>query len=79
VVQTIIALGHTLNMTVTAEGVETLSQANALREMRCDDAQGYLFGKPIPATEVAAVFMRQFSARIPKTGGRPDSAGRYVA
>jgi EAL domain-containing protein (putative c-di-GMP-specific phosphodiesterase class I) len=60
VVETIITLGHTLKMTVTAEGVETLAQAHALREMNCDDAQGFLFGRPVPATEVAAVFMRQF-------------------
>jgi diguanylate cyclase (GGDEF)-like protein len=64
VVETIITLGHTLKMPVTAEGVETLSQAHALREMNCDDAQGYLFGRPVPATEVAAIFMRQFAGEM---------------
>ena len=75
VVQTIIALGHTLNMTVTAEGVETLSQANALREMNCDDAQGYLFGRPVPATEIAAIFMKQFSGELRNV----EAARRNVA
>jgi len=47
IVSTIVALGRTLDLTVTAEGVETPAQANALREAGCDQAQGYLFGRPL--------------------------------
>ncbi|WP_263354994.1 putative bifunctional diguanylate cyclase/phosphodiesterase [Acidicapsa acidisoli] len=47
IVSTIVALGRTLDLTVTAEGVETQAQANALCEAGCDQAQGYLFGRPL--------------------------------
>ena len=57
VVETIISLGHTLKMNVTAEGVETIEQAAALRAMKCDDAQGYLFSRPVPAGEVAGLLL----------------------
>ena len=41
-------LGHRLGMQVLAEGVETASQAQALRLLGCDEVQGYLYGKPMP-------------------------------
>ncbi len=63
VVETIIALGHTLRMNVTAEGVETVGQANALRDMNCDDAQGYLYGKPMEPTEIPAMLLKNFIAQ----------------
>jgi diguanylate cyclase (GGDEF)-like protein len=47
IVNTVVALGKTLNLTVTAEGVETTSQAQALSDSGCDQAQGYLFGRPL--------------------------------
>lgn len=43
----VIGLGHSLGMSITAEGVETMEQAQALREMGCDEAQGYHFGRPM--------------------------------
>lgn len=50
----IIELAHTLGMEVIAEGVETREQAELLKEMGCDMAQGYHFAKPLPPGEVAA-------------------------
>jgi EAL domain-containing protein (putative c-di-GMP-specific phosphodiesterase class I)/PleD family two-component response regulator len=47
VAQSIIALGHSLGVPVLAEGVEQPQQADILRQLGCDQAQGYLFGKPI--------------------------------
>jgi diguanylate cyclase (GGDEF)-like protein/PAS domain S-box-containing protein len=45
----VISLGQTLNMRVIAEGVETDAQAALLRNINCDEMQGYLFSKPLPA------------------------------
>ncbi len=43
----IVGLGRSLGMTITAEGVETSTQLAMIREKRCDEAQGYLFGAPM--------------------------------
>ncbi|MGE5514276.1 MAG: EAL domain-containing protein [Bacteroidota bacterium] len=47
--QAIIAMAHSLDLEVVAEGVETVEQLRFLRDSSCDFAQGYLFTKPIPA------------------------------
>ncbi|HEX4598238.1 MAG TPA: EAL domain-containing protein [Burkholderiaceae bacterium] len=52
-VATIISLAHSLRLTVVAEGVETEEQARMLRVLRCDQAQGYLFSRPVPLEELA--------------------------
>jgi diguanylate cyclase (GGDEF)-like protein len=49
VVQAIVTLAHQLGMDVVAEGVETLEQANYLKEIGCEFAQGYYFDRPMPA------------------------------
>ncbi len=46
----VIALGHSLNVTVLAEGVETEQQLEVLRQLHCDKMQGYLFSRPLDAT-----------------------------
>ena len=51
-VETIIALAHNLELKVIAEGVETEEQANYLRLHKCDQVQGFLFSKPVPAAQV---------------------------
>lgn len=56
IVAAIIALGHALNMQVVAEGVETPAQFALLKEMGCDQVQGYLFGRPVGAEEFARHF-----------------------
>ncbi|WP_052401435.1 bifunctional diguanylate cyclase/phosphodiesterase [Muricoccus aerilatus] len=48
IVNAIIALGRSLNLRVTAEGVETEQQLALLRELDCDEVQGFLLGRPIP-------------------------------
>ncbi len=52
----IIALGRALDLTIVAEGVETLEQENFLRAHHCDQVQGYLISKPVPADEFAATW-----------------------
>ena len=48
----IVTLGHSLGMRVIAEGVETDAQMNILRDMGCDEVQGYYLGRPIAADEM---------------------------
>ena len=52
IVSTIISLGHSLELKVVAEGVETEEQANLLRLLKCDEFQGYLFSRPVPAEQI---------------------------
>lgn len=76
-----IALGHALNLRVVGEGVEEQEQLDFLRRHQCDEAQGYLIGRPMPsdallrllqATAVPAV--RPRSARVPEVFGTDSQA-----
>ncbi len=57
IVQTIIAMANTLDMKTLAEGVESAAQAALLAEMGCNQAQGYFFGKPLPADRFACTWL----------------------
>jgi diguanylate cyclase (GGDEF)-like protein len=48
----IVAMAHTMDLKVTAEGVETLEQLDLLRELGCDEIQGYFLSRPVPADEL---------------------------
>ncbi len=50
IVEAVVQLGRALGLTVIAEGVESPLQLQRLRDLRCDRGQGYLFGRPRPAT-----------------------------
>lgn len=63
IVETILTLGGELGLTVVAEGIETADQLRRLTAMGCELGQGYLFGGPVPAVEMAAIL---------ETGGRYD-------
>ncbi len=54
IVEAVVRLGHSLGLSVVAEGVETPLQLSRLRELGCDKGQGYLFGRPRPAGITAA-------------------------
>ena len=51
IVQAIIAMGRQLDMHVVAEGVETEEQLEFLRQHGCEEIQGYLMSRPLPAAE----------------------------
>ena len=56
-VSSIIALAHALKLKVVAEGVETEEQARLLNLLACDEAQGYLFSKPVPADQLQRLLL----------------------
>jgi len=57
-VSTIISLAHSLGLKVIGEGVDAEEQATALRLLKCDEMQGYLFSKPRPREELTALLDR---------------------
>jgi len=58
IVRTIIALGHNLGLKVVAEGVESDEQLRFLRSNLCDEAQGFLMGRPVSARHLRRIFTR---------------------
>jgi diguanylate cyclase (GGDEF)-like protein len=58
----VIALGRSMRMNVVAEGVETWGQVEALRQLGCDEVQGYLLGRPMPAADLAAWLQERLQA-----------------
>lgn len=63
-VSTVISLARAFNMKTVAEGVETADQLQKLRTMKCDQAQGYLYSRPVPASGVQAVIARLEDTQI---------------
>ncbi|MBB3214168.1 diguanylate cyclase (GGDEF)-like protein [Herbaspirillum sp. Sphag1AN] len=60
IVAAIIALAHALNMEVIAEGVETEGQLKLLQNLRCDQVQGFLLGRPANASDTQHLFTGQY-------------------
>jgi len=56
ILATLVRLGHTLGLSVTVEGVETVAQVERLRAIGCDTGQGWYFGRPEPPEEIAERF-----------------------
>ncbi len=59
IVRGIISLGHSLHLKTLAEGIETPGQLDLLKASGCDEGQGYLFGKPMPAKSFQALLKRE--------------------
>ncbi len=63
IARAVIAMGHSMRMSVVAEGVETEAQANFLRELGCDEMQGYLLSRPLPGPDMAQWLVDYDAAR----------------
>ncbi len=57
----IIAMAHSLGLSVVAEGVETEQQLKFLREVNCDIMQGYYFARPMPAEKMTALLQQRMA------------------
>jgi EAL domain-containing protein (putative c-di-GMP-specific phosphodiesterase class I) len=72
-VRAIVELGRALGLTTIAEGVETAAQARRLVDLGCELAQGYFFGRPMPAADVARAMARYTGVRrLTSASGDPD-------
>jgi diguanylate cyclase (GGDEF)-like protein/PAS domain S-box-containing protein len=67
-VSAMISLAHALELKVVAEGVETEAQAQLLRLLRCDQIQGYLFSRPLPADAAAELLASHGYASVSAVG-----------
>ena len=76
IVRSVIDLGHSLGCLVTAQGVESQDVADALVDAGCDHAQGYLWLRPRPWTEVAQVFGAAAPLTATASGGARTGTGR---
>lgn len=65
IAKAIIAMAHSLHMTVIAEGVETQGQLEYLRSHGCDEMQGFYFSRPVPAEQFAAFLLEGGQLKLP--------------
>ena len=63
----VVTLGHSLGMSVIAEGVETQQQIEILRNMGCDEIQGYYLGRPMPSDQMALLLGQDRTAKSKKS------------
>ncbi|WP_375419654.1 putative bifunctional diguanylate cyclase/phosphodiesterase [uncultured Sphingomonas sp.] len=57
IVGAVVSMANSLGLEVIAEGIETIEQEAAVRRLGCDEAQGYRYGRPMPAREIAATYL----------------------
>jgi EAL domain-containing protein (putative c-di-GMP-specific phosphodiesterase class I) len=75
IVRSLIGMARSLGLEVIAEGVETVAQAEFLRAERCEEAQGFLYGKPLSAPDFAVYLsIARFVTAAPGTPDRGVSA-----
>jgi diguanylate cyclase (GGDEF)-like protein/PAS domain S-box-containing protein len=70
IVRAVIGLGHGLEMSIVAEGVETLEQLSFLADEGCDAVQGYFIGKPLP--------IEQYDALVGRVASDADAQARKI-
>ncbi len=74
IAEAIIGIGKALGLTIIAEGVETAEQERFLKDRACDQMQGYLLSKPVPAEDIPAIVRREFVEAPPLQPAAPDSS-----
>ena len=75
-----LAFASALDLSVTAEGVETEDQLERLRALGCQRAQGYHFARPMPADEATAFLLRSEAAAIsPESATQPGPPTIHAA
>ena len=62
IVDSIIALGHSLDLKIVAEGVETIEQFKYLKKRKCNSIQGYLFKRPLHSSDIHSYLYREIGA-----------------
>jgi EAL domain-containing protein (putative c-di-GMP-specific phosphodiesterase class I) len=75
IVRSLIAMAHNLGLRVVAEGVETEAQAAFLLKESCEEAQGYLYAKPLPAVEFE-LYLKGRRLGLPAEGALENGADR---
>jgi len=68
----VIAIGETLNLDIVAEGIEYEGQWRTLRDLGCNNGQGFLFAKPMPAGETLDA-LRNWAVRSPAEQAAPEA------
>ncbi|MBI3527264.1 MAG: EAL domain-containing protein [Betaproteobacteria bacterium] len=79
IVEAIIAMAHSLQLKVVAEGVETKEQFDFLRTLGCDQIQGYYFSKPIPANEVVMLLYKTMTREAAAAASVPGAELKPVS
>ncbi|MCB2011045.1 MAG: EAL domain-containing protein [Geminicoccaceae bacterium] len=77
IVEAIVAMGRALGLKTIAEGVESPGQLEALRRFRCDEVQGFLFARPMPASDIPEFLAQLNNGRIPSFRGGAASVTHF--
>jgi len=70
ILRALLQLGRALDLTIVAEGIETVEQYRLLRKLGCDEAQGWLFSKPVPGHELRP-HLERGTFDVPRTPREP--------
>ena len=76
IIRAIVALANALGMSTTAEGVESVAQVDKLRDAGCTQIQGYVFSKPVPAAEIAAMMTAKTCMPLVANGAGTQALNR---
>ncbi|WP_114522272.1 GGDEF and EAL domain-containing protein [Altererythrobacter sp. ZODW24] len=66
IIRAVVAMAQSLEMSTTAEGVETVEEAEMIRGLGCNKIQGYYFGRPMPSSEARQLFVDEAMKHAPK-------------